>query len=696
MKVEHAKHYAQLGWYVFPVQKRGKKPLVSDWPNRATTDQDQIRSWWQKWPNANIGIACGPSRLVVIDVDPKNGGDVYDLPVDAKQLETVTSLTSSGGIHLYYSRNGQRITNSSGRLPKGIDVRGVGGYVVAPGSVHPSGEVYSWEVSSSPEDSKILPLPKEIENLLVDTSSQAPPVKEGDIPKGRRDQTLASLAGSLRRRGASQAAILAALVEENKRCSPPLNKNEVQRIAKSISRYQPADNNATRNDENDFGLTDLGNAKRLVDLFGQDLKYCHPWARWYSWDGSRWEYDRSGQVVRFAKETARSILSEAASIDDKSRRRELAQHAMRSESESRIQSMLSLARSEEGIPVLPEDLDQDSWLLNCANGTIDLKNGNIREHRREDLITKGVPVALSKDIPALWLAFLERIFKSNQNLIDFMQRAVGYCLTGGISERCFFICYGSGANGKTVFLETIRAILGDYSKRTPTETLLAKRSGAIPNDLARLKGARFVTASESEEGRRLAESSIKDLTGGDVVTARFMRAEFFEFKPEFKLWLATNHKPVVKGTDDGVWSRIRLIPFEVTIPEGERDHKLLEKLQAELPGILHWAVQGCLEWQKNGLQPPKEVLAATSSYRREMDLVGDFIESCCIKKPQAKTPAREIYQAYCQWSDQNGEYTIAQRRFGSRLAERGFQKFKSTGGRIVWVGIGLLDNSEAS
>lgn len=438
--------------------------------------------------------------------------------------------------------------------------------------------------------------------------------------------------------------------------------------------------------------TDLGNAQRLVAGHGADLRYCHPWRRWLVWDGQRWRIDDTAEVTRRAKDTVRGIYSEAAGAADEKERKALAKHAMASEAHIRIKAMIALAESEPGVPVLPDALDADPWLLTVANGTLDLRSGELLAHDPELFSTKLVEVEYdpAADCP-LWLRFLQEILSGDDGTIRFLQRAIGYSLTGDTSERCLFVLYGCGANGKTTFLEVIRALLGDYALRTPTETLMLKRPGSIPNDVARLRGARFVSASESEEGRRLAESLIKDLTGRDTISARFMRAEWFDFVPECKIWLATNHKPEIRGTDKAIWDRIRLIPFEVTIPEDKQDKQLADKLKEELPGILAWAVEGCLAWQREGLGVTEKVRAATRAYRDEMDILAGFIEDCCIEGADKEALAGDLHQAYKDWGGDLG-----QRKFGLALKERGFTKGRKTTephkGRVLWRGLGLLVN----
>jgi len=313
--------------------------------------------------------------------------------------------------------------------------------------------------------------------------------------------------------------------------------------------------------------------------------------------------------------------------------------------------MLSLAESEPGIPIAPDQFDTDPWLLNCLNGTIDLKNGELRPHNRDDLITRMVPVEYdAKATCPLFLKFLDRIMGGNQSLISFLQKILGYSLTGSTREQCLFFLYGLGANGKSTLLNIVQSLWGDYATRTSSETFLAKKPGSIPNDVAALRGARLAIAVEVEQGRRLAEVLVKEMTGGDTISARFMRAEWFSFKPQFKILLAANHKPIIRGTDFAIWRRIRLIPFTVQIPKEEQDRDLPEKLSAELPGILNWAVAGCLQWHFGGLELPKEVDDATQDYRAEMDVLGGFIAERCIVDPGADATAAELYKSYTVWA----------------------------------------------
>jgi putative DNA primase/helicase len=442
-----------------------------------------------------------------------------------------------------------------------------------------------------------------------------------------------------------------------------------------------------------FNLTDLGNAARLVHRHGRNLRYCWLWRKWLVWDGKRWVKDDTGEIYRLAKESVASIYKEAAGAPDDEERKALAKHAMRSEAGARIKEMVDLARSD--VPVVPDELDASPDLLNTESGTIELQTGELREHRREDLITKLAPVEYRPDAPApAWDAFLERVLPGEE-LRGFVRRASGYSATGDTSEQCMFINHGGGANGKSTFQEAIAAALGEYAMRAPTEMLLAKRSGGIPNDIARLKGSRFVASSETEEGRRLAESLIKDLTGQDTVTARFLWAELFEFTPTHKLWLSTNHKPEIRGTDNAIWRRIRLIPWSVTIPPAEQDKKLPAALRRELAGILAWIVRGCLEWRREGLQAPDEVRRATGQYRAEMDVLAGFLAECCELDTGHWEYAKDLYECYKRWCDENGERPEPQRKFGGRLGERGFHRDRGgSRGAGIWRGVRLTEGEK--
>ena len=419
--------------------------------------------------------------------------------------------------------------------------------------------------------------------------------------------------------------------------------------------------------------TDIGNAERFADQHGNDVRHVGEWAKWLTWDGTSWAVDNSGEVVQRAKRTARHIATEAADTYDPEYRKQLTKWAHASESNKAISACLSLAKSE--VPIAVDSLDAQPWLLNCEDGTIDLRTGELREHRREDYLTKCAPVKWSTSEPTLWLTFLDKIFAKNKELIGFIQRLMGLSLVGEVREHVLPIFHGTGANGKSVLVSTWLGILGDYATKAPPGLLLSS-SRSHPTELAALHGRRLVAASETDESIRLSEATVKDLTGGEPITARRMREDFWQFTPSHTFVLSTNHKPAIVGTDNGVWRRVLLVPFDVTIPADEQDQELTTKLKAEWPAILAWAVRGCLDWQRDGLKPPKDVQKATKSYRTESDTIAEFIDECCKVANGDEVKASELYAHYRYWSAGRGEQALTSTMFGLRMSER-YEKKKS-------------------
>lgn len=444
----------------------------------------------------------------------------------------------------------------------------------------------------------------------------------------------------------------------------------------------------------DLHRTDMGNAGRFIAQHGHQLRYMPKWGTWLVWDGTRWTRDDTYVVFRLARATIRSMYQDASMIDDKSERVNAARWAIASESKGRIEAMIALATSEQHIAVSPDDLDADPFVLNCRNGTLDLRSGQLRPHDPADLLTKRLNIDYDPAAPCpTWQRFLQRVLNADPELIRYVQRCVGYTLTGATTEQCLFFAYGTGRNGKSTFFEVLKHMLGEYAQKAPTEIIMLKANMGISNDVARLAGARLVITAEIEEGRRLSESLVKDLTGGDTISARFLYQETFEFLPTHKLWLYGNHRPDIRGTDPGIWRRIRVIPFDVQIPASEVDPYLRDKLLAELPGILAWAVRGCQDHQDNGLPLPEAVQRATQEYRSDMDMLAAFMSDCCVVRADAVVKASDLYKAYTTWCEENGERAVTQRRLGQQLTERGFER-RRMGKDDNWhrVGIGLLAN----
>lgn len=403
--------------------------------------------------------------------------------------------------------------------------------------------------------------------------------------------------------------------------------------------------------------TDLANAHRLVGLFGADLRFVPRWQKWVAWDGKRWSIDDAGRVLEAAKSTSKRIFDEASAVgkagdDDGATAR--FKWAQKSQQAGKINAMVELARTDPRVVVMHENFDTDPWLLNVHNGTVDLRTGELRPHRRDDFNTLLAAVAYNAHaVCPTWERFVSQAMGGDADLIAYLQRMTGYALTGTTREHVLGFFFGGGSNGKTTFLNAIRNVLGDYAAHVSRGVLFPHR-GQHPTELTNLFRRRFVTCAEVNENDAFDEARVKDLTGGDRVTAHRMYEDFWEFDPTHKLFLAGNHKPRVRGTDDGIWRRIRLIPFTVTVPAEQRDTDLPAKLAAEAEGILAWSVRGCLEWQRIGLGDPPAVLEATAEYRKDSDELGQFFGTHLHFDPEARLLKSELTARLKTWADELG------------------------------------------
>jgi putative DNA primase/helicase len=438
----------------------------------------------------------------------------------------------------------------------------------------------------------------------------------------------------------------------------------------------------------DARFTDVGNGRRLARKHLGEFRHCHPLGSDLVYDGRRWKKDDTARVERFAKGIVKDMLREAILCADDAQRTALIKHANHSESGPRIREAVKLARSEPGIPILPCDLDRDPLVLNLANGTLNLDDLSFKPHDPRDYLTKLAPVVLDLEARCQrWLDFLDRVMGGNAALVNYLQRVVGYCLTGSVAEQCLWFLYGTGANGKSTFLHVLLAMFGDYGMQAVSDLLLMKHNDGHPTERADLFGKRFVATVEVEQGRRMAESLTKQLTGGDKVRARKMKKDFFEFEPTHKLFLAANHKPEIRGTDLAIWRRVKLVPFTVTIPDHEKDAELVTKLKKELPGILAWAIRGFCLWKaENSLAEPPEVTSATAEYKAEQDTLAAFISECCVILPEAKVKSSLLLAKYQEWS---GDRMMNPKTFAIALKEKGFDNAMGGDGCKLWRGIGL-------
>lgn len=443
-----------------------------------------------------------------------------------------------------------------------------------------------------------------------------------------------------------------------------------------------------------LSLTDMGNAERFVDRYQDELAYCQGRGGWQAWSGKHWEVDSDCHVTRRAKAVVRSLREEAKEASDPALKGRIEKHARASETLNRINSLVGLARDELAVP--GGNFNREPFLLTCENGAIDLRTGKLLPHSPKHRLTTLAPVTYRPGAKApLWDSLLKTAMDGDSELIGYLQRAFGYFLTGDVSEQCIFVFHGTGANGKSTITNTFLRLLGNHAIQGESDLLLQAKSGGHkhPTGLTDLRDRRLVVCQENDPGRMLSEALVKQLTGGDRLRARRMRQDFFEFDPTHKIILATNHRPRIQGTDVGIWRRMRLIPFRIRVPDDQDDKHLEEKLELELPGILNWALKGCKDWQKNGLDTPKAVLEETKLYRESQDLLQRFMDSECSRNVCHTTTIDRLYEAYRKWCISGGEPKTTRSEFQERLLQKGFSvgvcKSGKTKGKMVCYHLGL-------
>jgi P4 family phage/plasmid primase-like protien len=703
-----------------------KLPLVK-WKafQSQRADIDQIEAWQKQFHPPLWGQVTGSiSSIITLDHDGAPGRET----MEALKLSP-HRRTGSGGFQTDFVYPGWYVktenSKSSAKKPwvqtyPGLDIRGDGGYAAIAGR-NKSGP-YEWLRDPADLDSlDILPadLREWLGLLYAPESSIAERALEKYLAEAHykgRDNACFELAVQLRDNDYSQSEALKYCTLFAQRVHTTNQKGEVEPFTEADARIKvasaysytkrepwasttsyrsqqeaPSTSNGHQKPCEHFNLTDLGNAERFAAKHHDTVRWCETWNTWMVFTGKCWEPDRMGRVDQLAKIVVRSIYHEAANEADDTIRTQIVKHARASESSRSIRALLDRAKSE--LPVVPDEFNTHLYLLNCDNGTLDLRNGELHPHSPRSMLTRCLKVRYNPlALCSQWRDFIKSIFANDTSLMSFMQQALGMSLCGDISEQCLFICYGTGSNGKTTMLETVRIIMASYALAANIETFQMHKHEGIGNDIAELYGARLVTASENALGSRLNEAFIKKATGKEPLRARRLHENEFEFMPEFTIWFAVNHKPVVKDTSRGMWRRVHFIPFNVTIDNP--DKHLGEKLLDESEGVLAWLVQGCIEWYKQGhLEPPKTVKDATDTYRGEMDVVAQFLEECCETSPNAEIGATKLYQAYKRWCENNGERYEKQTSFGLQLAEKGYIKEKVY--TVKYLGVKLRENVDS-
>lgn len=720
-----ASRYAAVGWPQIitpygqksPQKKKGwqqDRPTVSD--IAAATSVGPV----------NLGLLLGEPAGGLLGVDP----DCEEMASACEDLLPPTACImgregKAKPIRYFYLVTGGDIPGpltvkdptTSGGDATIVDLLWTGKQTIVPPSTHPDGSHYTWRIFGPPAqvDAALIA-------FAVAKAAAAALLARHWPNGGRHDATLALAGGLLlaeweteavsefvyavataaadediadRLRAVEDTAVRLAAGEDTvgfTRLADYLDPRIVKRVT-DLLEIRAVKKAASAALVTALRCTDAGNAERLAAKFGNELRYVPELKKWLFWDGVRWVSETRRSIMTYAIDTVRSIHAEAALAETKDERTTLANWALESESLRRLSAICTIAQGLPELRASVNEFDADPFLLNAPNGVLDLRTFELAEHKSEDRLRLVTDAAYVPDSECpRFEQFILEIFGGDQQVADFVQRSLGMCLTGSVREEVFWLCHGDGSNGKTKLLNAIRAALGEYGATTPFDTFDADRQRGPSNDLAALKGKRFVTAVETDNERRLAEAKVKRVTGGDPVSCRYLYGEFFEYVPTYKLWLAINHKPIIRGTDQGIWRRVMLVPFLQTFEGSARDKDLEETLAAERVGILRWMVDGLRAYYEVGLDPPDSVKAAVDDYKTEMNTLADFVKENCEADPAATTATRDLYLRYTYWSKEFGERQLSHRAFSIQLRRLGLEPGVSNGVRF-WRGVRLRPES---
>lgn len=712
--LDQAQKYLSRGWRVIPVPYREKAPTIAGW-QKLRLDERALPQYFNGQPS-NIGTLLGEPSGGLVDVDLDCPEAVRLAPRFLPTTHSVFGRASKRRSHgLYYTDPlvpTAKFADLDGTML--VELRSTGGQTVFPGSVHPSGEPIEWD-----EDGEVARGPgTTLRQAVAQLAAAGLLARHWPATGSRHDAALAA-AGLLARGGVDEAVVVRIVTAAASVAGEDDHKRDVLDTVAKIAAGEAVTGGPTlaellRGDgakvvarlrtwlglrgtdgAAEHHLTDTGNAARFVAAHGEDFRFVYAWSTWLAWDDARWQRDAGDIVVRKAKETARAIYAEAAQSGDDARRKQLAKWAGYSESEPGIRRMLTLAQAE--LAIRPDQLDADPWLLNCPNGTLELRTGHLRSHRREDFLTKMTAAPYDPDArSAVFDTFLEGAIP-DKGARDYAQSFAGYCLTGSTREEVFVFGRGPAGGGKSTFTEGLRRTWGDYATSAAFGAFLAKKPSDGPReDIARLAGARLVTSVETRDGQRLAEGMVKLLTGGDTVAARRLYERTFEFVPAFKLLLASNYRPHARADDDGLWRRLRELPFPTArVKREERDDSVKAAITDPAQtgaAILAWAVEGCARWLADGLGEPDAVMRATEAYRKSQEPLADFMADCCELGDGYSVTAERLRGEYETWCKTEGvKAPVGGKAWGVALRGVGCTDRKGTAGMRWWDGIGIRE-----
>ena len=684
---------ARRGWYVFPCWwiedghcacgeaecSAGKHPIAALVPRGvldASVFPRTITQWWTRYPRANLALATGRSGLIIADLDPRHGADeaAFWKKVGARG-ETVRTLTPSGGIHLWFTAPPGEFAPSVGKFLPGIDIRAGGSYVMLPPSNHTAGSIYDFEVGCSPKEIKIADCPLILAEFarvqhLNGTSTAGEKPEPGNtgfdllrglagVPQGERDDAIFRVACSFRAGNMSKKLAIQLVSEAALKCEPPFPvKTALRKINDAWRKYKPGSDKPILELEH----TQDWLALRFSERYGDDLRYTADWGHWYQWEKYVWRRDNTIHVYDLARDLCREYGRQAPNPKVK---KELADART-------VAAIERMCKADRRHAMTIEQWDEHLIWLNMPKGVLEMDKDKLRPNRREDYFTKVTAVGPDHKMHCpLWNALLERVIPESEMRL-YLQRVVGYCLTGSVQEHALFFFYGLGANGKTTILNALTGLMGDYAATTKSDILMVSRNDRHPTEVAALQGARLVVANEIERGKTWDEAQIGELTGGSRLQARFMRQDFFQFWPQFKLIISGNHKPSLRGVTEAMRRRFHLFPFNVTIPEKERDTELGNKLRAEWPGILAWGIEGVQMWRRDGLNPPAAARLATDEYLAKEDSTQEWIDECCVVGSEFSAKSSLLFLSWKSWAERRNEYVGSQKNFSQNLLEKNY------------------------